>query len=53
EPVDKSLMKQRPRNPKEGIITRDFALNLLLYGVMIAVSTLTGFYTGLSVNAAT
>lgn len=53
EPVDKSLMKQRPRNPKEGIITRDFALNLLLYGVMIAISTLTGFYTGLSVNAAT
>lgn len=53
EPVDKSLMKQKPRNPKEGIITRDFALNLLLYGVMIAVSTLTGFYTGLSVNAAT
>lgn len=53
EPVDKSLMKQKPRNPKEGIITRDFALNLLLYGVMIAISTLTGFYTGLSVNAAT
>lgn len=53
EPVDKSLMKQRPRNPKEGIITRDFALKLLLYGVMIAVSTLAGFYTGLSVNAAT
>lgn len=53
EPVDKSLMKQKPRNPKEGIITRDFALNLLLYGVMIAVSTLTGFYAGLSVNAAT
>lgn len=53
EPVDKSLMKQRPRNPKEGIITRDFALNLLLYGVMIAISTLTGFYAGLSVNAAT
>lgn len=53
EPVDKSLMKQRPRNPKEGIITHDFALNLLLYGVMIAISTLTGFYTGLSVNAAT
>ena len=53
EPVDKSLMKQKPRNPKEGIITRDFALNLLLYGVMIAISTLTGFYAGLSVNAAT
>ena len=53
EPVDKSLMKQRPRNPKEGIITRDFALKLLLYGVMIAISTLTGFYTGLSVDAAT
>lgn len=53
EPVDKSLMKQRPRNPKEGIITRDFALRLLFYGVMIAISTLTGFYTGLSVDAAT
>ena len=53
EPVDKLLMKQRPRNPKEGIITRDFALKLLLYGVMIAISTLTGFYTGLSVDAAT
>ncbi len=53
EPVDKSLMKQRPRNPKEGIITRDFGLKLLFYGVMIAISTLTGFYTGLSVDAAT
>ena len=53
EPADGSLMKQRPRNPREGIITRGFARRLVLYGGMIAISTLTGFYTGLMTDAAT
>ena len=53
EPSDKSLLKNKPRNPKEGILTRKFSLSLLAYGVLIAVVTMTAYYIGLNTNAMT
>ena len=31
-------MKEKPRDPKEGILTKNFLLQLLWYGGLIAVS---------------
>ena len=50
EPSDKMLLKDKPRNPKAGMLTRNFSVRLLGYGVLIAIVTLTGYYIGLSVN---
>ncbi len=53
EPADEGLLKQAPRDPKEGILTKDFALKLLGYGSMIAIVSMIAFYRGLSTNPAT
>lgn len=53
EKADMSLLKQPPRDPKEGILTPKFTLNLLGYGLLIAIATMTAFYLGLKTNAAT
>lgn len=52
EPTDEKLLNNPPRNPKEGILTKDFLLHLLGYGVLIAVSTMAAFYVGLKESAA-
>ncbi len=44
------LLNQKPRDPKEGILTKDFLKNLVVQGGLIAVVTMMGFYEGLSVN---
>ena len=46
EPSDESLLKKKPRDPKEGILTKNFLLQLLWYGGLIAVSTMIAFYIG-------
>lgn len=48
----KNLLQQSPRNPNESILTKHFLQQLAAQGVMIAVVTLAGFYTGLAVNDA-
>lgn len=53
EPSDKELLKNKPRNPKEGMLTKEFSLRLLEYGIMIAIVTQTGYYMGLEVNPGT
>ncbi len=53
EPSDRMLMKNKPRNPKENILSRKFSLHLLGYGALIAVVTQVGYYMGLSVDAKT
>ena len=45
------LLNQKPRDPKEGILTKDFMKNLAVQGGLIAVVTMLGFYQGLAVNA--
>lgn len=50
EPSDKSLLRKKPRDAKEGILTRDFSMRLLAYGLLIAVVTTISYYNGLKVN---
>ena len=52
EPTDESLLKDKPRNPKEGIMTKEFLLHLLGYGAMIAAATMAAFYVGYQDSAA-
>lgn len=44
------LLKQKPRDPKEGILTKDFMKTLLLQGGLIGIATMVAFYAGLQVN---
>ena len=47
EATDPKLLQERPRNPKEGILTREFMLTILGEGFLIAVVTLSAYYIGL------
>lgn len=47
EAVDQELLKERPRDTEEGIMTPSFVLHLLGYGFLIAMVTLVAFYAGL------
>ena len=47
EPSRKNLLEEKPRDPKEGILTKDFMIQLLVQGGMIAIATLIAFYYGL------
>lgn len=53
EPAEKDLLAQKPRDPKEGIMTKDFMLLLFGQGALIAISAMTAFHIGLGVNEAT
>ena len=47
EPAERNLLSQPPRDPKQGILTRDFIRDLLLQGGLIAVCTMIAFHMGL------
>ena len=53
EKPEKDLLAQKPRDPKQGILTKEFSALMLCQGALIAVVTMTAFYIGLQVNAAT
>lgn len=53
EPTDKQLLKNKPRNVKTGIFTKNFTLHLIIYGCLIAVVTQGAYYQGLKTDAAT
>ena len=53
EKPEKDLLAQKPRDPKQGILTKEFSTLMLCQGALIAVVTMTAFYIGLQVNAAT
>ena len=44
------LLNQKPRSPKEGILTKDFMQTLGIQGVLIAVATMAAFYLGMQIN---
>ncbi|MGI6006707.1 MAG: cation-translocating P-type ATPase [Ruminococcus sp.] len=48
EPAERNLLSQPPRDPKQGILTKDFIRDLLLQGGLIAVCTMAAFHMGLS-----
>ena len=41
----------KPREPKVGILTKDFVIALLCEGALIAVTTMVAFHIGLQTNA--
>lgn len=53
EPTDRTLLKNPPRDPKQGILTKAFSLRLVFYGMLIAIATMTGYYMGLETDAKT
>lgn len=53
EKPEKDLLSQKPRDPKTGIMTKDFIARMFGQGGLIAVVTLIAFYIGLQINAAT
>lgn len=46
EPPEDNLLSQKPRNPKEGILTKNFLLVLLVQGGLIAICTMIAYYIG-------
>lgn len=52
EPQEDGLLRQPPRDPEEGILTREFLLRILLQGGLIAFCTMTAFHLGLETGGA-
>lgn len=52
EPADQTLLLDKPRDPKQGIMTKSFILTMLSEGVLIAASTMTAYHLGLENGAA-
>jgi len=48
EPPEDNLLSQKPRDPKTGILTKDFLIALFVQGGLIAVCTMAAFYIGLN-----
>lgn len=46
EPARRGLLNQKPRDPKEPILSRDLITNIGAQGLLIAVATMTAFYIG-------
>lgn len=53
EPADETLLLEKPRNPKTGIMTKDFIVTMFVEGLLIATATMTAFHIGLSENSTT
>lgn len=52
EPADRNLLKDKPRDPKEGIMTKSFFEEMLAEGLLIAIASMTAYYMGLGTSAA-
>lgn len=48
EPAEEGLLSKKPRDPKESILNKQFMLQLLLQGGLIAICTMTAFHIGLN-----
>lgn len=53
EKAEKDLLSEPPRDPKQGILTKDLMIALFVQGGLIAVCTMIAFYIGLSTDSAT
>ncbi len=47
EPADEKLLEEKPRDPKVGILTKEFAGALLWQGALIAVVSMVAYHLGL------
>lgn len=52
EPSEEDLLEQKPRDPKEGILTARFLGTLFVQGGLIAVCTMMAYHTGLATGGA-
>ena len=52
EPPEDGLLSQKPRDPKVGILTKDFTFLLFAQGALIAAAVLRAFYIGLETGPA-
>lgn len=53
EPADRRLLEEKPRDPKTGIMTRDFVTRMALQGILIAAVTMAAYYIGYAQSPAT
>lgn len=53
EASDETLLNDRPRDPKKGILTKAFCTRLFEYGILISTSVMCAFYLGLRTDAMT
>lgn len=51
EPTDRSLLRNKPRDPKQGFLNRRFLTQLIFYALPIAVVTVVAFYIGYGESA--
>ncbi|MGL4735862.1 MAG: cation-translocating P-type ATPase [Cellulosilyticaceae bacterium] len=47
EPANGDLLRQKPRDPKEPILNKDFLMRILVEGSIIGIFTLIAYYIGL------
>ncbi|GLC81878.1 cation-translocating P-type ATPase [Lacrimispora brassicae] len=52
EPAEHGLLNRKPRDPKEGILTKEFLIKILVQGGLIAACTMTAFHIGLRQGSA-
>lgn len=52
EPMEQDVLAEKPRDPKAGILSRDFMGKLFLQGGLIAISTMAAYHIGLRQGAA-
>ncbi len=53
EPTDRSLLKNKPRDPNQGFLNKSFILRLIMYALPIATVTIAAFYMGYDESAMT
>ena len=46
EPVEKGIMDQKPRDPRESLFTREFSFNMMFYGILVGAVTLVAYFLG-------
>lgn len=52
EPARDNLLDQKPRDPKEPILTKDFLFSILTEGIIISIFTMIGYHIGLEQGGA-
>ncbi len=51
EPADENLLKEKPRDPSVGILTKEFLLQMLWQGGLIAIVSMIAYHIGLGTDA--
>ena len=52
EPSDESLLKEQPRDPSAGLLTKEFLGKILMQGLLIGATTMASYHIGLKTSAA-